>query len=84
MQLYQIHYPKSNVTQVKVLISHDEYLKAKAIIDDDEYKQALKQLSGGREWFTDKSLIYKAITTGFYKLGRYTYPCIVTKIDNPQ
>ena len=75
---YKIVYPESNVTQYKVMISHGEYLQAKAIKDDDEYKAAMRKLTGGKEWFTDESAFAKAITTGTIPwYDGSIHPCIV-------
>jgi len=52
-----------------------------SIVKEDEYKAALKQLTGGLEWFTDKSPLFEAIMTGFVTMGpKYRYPCIVNVI----
>lgn len=76
--MYRIEFPDRGIVQYKVLISHEDYLKVKSIKDDDEYKSALKQLTGGKEWFTEKSPYYIAITTGRFICNSSDVPCIVT------
>ena len=79
--MYKIEFPERDIVQYKVLIAHADYLAVKGIEDEDEYKYALKQLTGGKEWFTEKGAYYQAITTGRYVTPYANVPCIVTLID---
>jgi hypothetical protein len=53
----------NGITQSKQLIRHSDYLKVKEL-PIDEQDAALDELTGGKEWFTDKSPYYDAIKTG--------------------
>lgn len=69
MTNYTIHYPEYGVTQEKVLIPHSIYTQYMSIPYETKEEQSiakgwLKKQTGGKEWFTDKSPIYEAITTG--------------------
>ena len=76
--MYRFRY-SNGVVQDKVLVSHSDWLLVKGITDEDEYKVALRSLSGGREWFTDQSPLYAAIDGSVLVLGQYSYPCAVEK-----
>ena len=84
--VYQIIYP-GNVRQVKNLISHDDYIKIYKAYQDEIYelekankfkesnttkrmKKELKEFFGS-EWFTDKSPIYYAITSGYLSMPKH-------------
>lgn len=72
--LYQITYP-NGVTQVKTMISHEEYLKVQEIEDPIEYSTAYKSLGNRYEWFTDKSSFSHAL----YNNGEFKcYSGIIT------
>lgn len=83
---HRFYYPHSNVTQDKILVSHEEWLKIKAMPydkndkEDKAYKQAIKQLTGGLDWFTDRSPLYKAISTGVLELPNYSFKCEVIEL----
>jgi len=81
--IYQVYYPDRNVTQPKVLISHDDYIKVCDMPSDTEDEQlakdkAMNRLTNGKEWFTDKSPLFDAIETGVLNCNG-TYRCLVTK-----
>lgn len=84
-KLFEITYydcptPGASVTQTKILIPHAEYLKIKPL---PEFKKAIKELSQGREWFTEQSPIFAAITTGYYE-GYITRRCKVQLLSDNQ
>lgn len=81
--IYKIEYPNAKVVQFKQLIHHEDYLKANAIVDEDEYKAELYRLSNGNEWFTDQSSLFNAISTHIVRGGDgQFYPCNVTLINS--
>ena len=75
---FEFYYPHSNITQVKKMISHEDYLQFKVLPDDSKKiekkkKQLEKFISGGEEWFTDKSPLAEAIQTGILDCnGKYS------------
>lgn len=60
---YSITYLKSGINQRKILIPHEEYLRISEM-EIEVRDSALKKLTGGKEWFTDKSPLYEAIESG--------------------
>lgn len=67
--MFEFYYPEANVTQTKILIKHEDYLKIKILVEDDEKEEqrkekALKELTNNKQWFTDKSPLFEAIFTG--------------------
>lgn len=61
--LYEFFYPHSRVRQIKKLISHSAYLKT-TLLEPELQDEAIRTLSEGNEWFTDRSPLYAAIETG--------------------
>lgn len=74
--IYIFTYPDYNVIQEKLLISHKKYLMVNVIEDYDRMKAALKKLTDSKEWFTDESPLYEAISTGILKCNGI-HKCIV-------
>lgn len=69
MDNYKIYYHDYKITQYKVMIPHsiyDEYMQMPYETKDEqsEAKAWIKNKTKGKEWFTDKSQIFDAITTG--------------------
>jgi len=67
-QIYSFYYPEYGVYQEKILISHNDYLTVKVLPEDSGKEEkrkdkALKILTKGKQWFTDKSPLYDAIIT---------------------
>jgi hypothetical protein len=84
--IYEFHYPQSKVRQHKILISHDDYLTVKAMPEETkeqafDKKKAMKSLTQGQEWFTDKSPLFDAIETGILNCNGI-YQCKVTLVEN--
>ena len=81
MKTYKITYPDSNVTQYKVLIKHLWWTYSK-VLPEKKAKKAIKCISKDNEWFTEKSPIYDAITTGKLLIYDGTYRrCIVEEVN---
>lgn len=83
-QLYKFHYPSNGFEQTKVLVSHVAWQKVDAMPESTEEQQetkakAMRELTGGYEWFTDQSLYYHAIETGVIMANGY-HRCNVTKL----
>lgn len=83
--IYSIYYPKRDVVQRKLLISHESYLKYVAMPQDSntsikKAKAYLSSLTGGKEFFTDGSPLFHAIGTGKLKCNG-EHHCIITKIE---
>lgn len=82
---YKVHYPANGITQTKVLISHEDYLEIMRMSGNNEneikaQKAALKELTGGKEWFTDRSPYFEAIETGILNCNGI-HECQLTKIS---
>lgn len=58
MKTYTFFYPEYNITQHKLLISHEDYLLYKDSPKD------FKALVGDNQWFTDNSPLYHSISSG--------------------
>lgn len=85
MEWYEFYYPDSGVTQQKVLISFEEYLRIKVLPEDSKKEEKrkgkiLEEMTGGNEWFTDKSPLFYAICSGVLECNGI-YPCIVKKCN---
>jgi hypothetical protein len=82
--IYEFFYPDRNIKQKKILIPHEEYLKLKVLPDDSEEEEERKEglltkLTGGMEWFTDKSPLFDAINTGTINCNG-THPVKITRL----
>mgnify|MGYP001615428177 CR=1 FL=1 len=81
---YEFYYPHSEVTQSKLLIPHTEYLKFKVLPEDSgkeekRKKKLEKEITQGKEWFTDKSPLFRAIYTGILNCNGI-FKCKVKKL----
>ena len=70
--IYEISYPDFNVVQLKKLIPASVVAEYDAMPSDTKEEQSiakswLKRYTGGMEWFTDDSPLFKAISTGTLK-----------------
>ena len=66
--MYEFKYP-NGITQIKKLISHEDYLTWNEMPESTDEEIVLKEdfwkgITNGKEWFTDKSPYYDAIRTG--------------------
>lgn len=82
--IYEIYYPDVNMKQEKILISHTDYLKFKVLPEDSkkiiQEKEKLEKITTkGLEWFTDKSPLYEAISTGILNCNGI-YKCLIKPI----
>lgn len=73
--MYKIEYPEKGFVQYKKLISHSVWEQIISIKDDEERSAKLKQLG---LFFTDKSPLFEAITTGILDCNGQ-HKCIVSK-----
>jgi len=60
---------ENGMSQILILIKHQDYLRFKYHPDDTEKiakekKTLEKQITSGQQWFTDESPLFKSITTG--------------------
>lgn len=78
-QVYRIEYPHRNVVQYKLLIPHCAY-KMSGLLPAEVGKRYLKRITRGNEWFTDKSPIYAAISSGILECYGGPVQCIITKL----
>jgi hypothetical protein len=67
--MYEFYYPEYNVRQCKLLIPHSIWLTYRnmpysTVKEIEETESYLSSYTQGREWFTDQSSYWKAITTG--------------------
>lgn len=69
-----IYFPEREITQVKRLINHSEWLEVRDIVDDEEYKRRYKQLG---DFFTTQSPFYHAIVSGRYICNNVDVACHV-------
>lgn len=74
----------NGVIQKKRLIKHSDYLKVKLLPETtpeeiEEKETVLKSITGGHEWFTDKSPLFDAIKTGILNCNGQHY-CKVTDL----
>lgn len=77
-QLYEFYYPDKKVRQQKVLIPHVLYIRIMDLPIEDQDEELLK-LSGGKEWFTDRSPLFDSITAGVLSCNG-VHKCIVKHI----
>lgn len=79
--IYKITYD-DGLSQIKNLISHEEYLKTFEL-EYEKGKKLRKQLFGDY-WFTDKSPLFLAISTGVLSLPSHQggdTKCLIEKIN---
>lgn len=68
---YTFHWLESGIIQDKILISHNFYVST----SDKEFKE----LIGTREWFTNLSPLYDAISTGVMNCNGIYYCNVILK-----
>lgn len=79
---------QNGIIQQKVLIRHSDYLKVNSLPETTDEEIEIKEaemfkLTGGKEWFTDKSPLFDAIKTGVLNCnGQYPVKVVDLKKEN--
>lgn len=77
--MYEFEYPNKGVKQTKLLISHGDWEKWRAMPENNKREERDKahfweKVTKGEQWFTDKSPLFDAIPTGILECNGI-YPC---------
>lgn len=78
--MYEIYFPELGITQYKLLIPHSDWKEA-YMLSDKKWDARIKYLTKGKEWFTEQSPYYKAISTEVYDCNNYRCKCIVKQLN---